>query len=347
MAKKSKVEKSFNYKDSVHELRLNGPQRLYFIWGPEDYLADQFFEELKKQCIPSEDDDFSYRRLSDEFSALELKEAIDCVPFLSEHSLVEIRGSDINKLKETEEICKLLSDIPEYCTVAIMAPIGFEPDKRLKIYKVIQKYGKELCVTAQQGDALIKWVIRRFAAEGKSIELNAVQRLISVSGELMNGLIPEIGKVASYAKNERVTEADVDAVAHHIPEAIVFDMAEALSKVENNAAMRLLAELLADKNNEPIAMLAAISSQMRKMYTARVAIEFNLGKDYVMENAGMRYDSTANKLIAMSRRFSTSQVKHAIEICTETDYAMKSSKAESTELLKDCVLRIASGDINA
>ena len=94
-------------------------------------------------------------------------------------------------------------------------------------------------------------IIRRFAAEGKGIELNAVQRLINVSGELMNGLIPEINKIASYTKGDRVTEADVDAVAHHIPEAVVFDMTEALAKGENNAAMRLLGELLADKNNEP------------------------------------------------------------------------------------------------
>ena len=57
-----------------------------------------------------------------------------------------------------------------------------------------------------------------------------MQRLINVSGELMNGLIPEINKIASYTKGDRVTEADVDAVAHHIPEAVVFDMTEALAK---------------------------------------------------------------------------------------------------------------------
>ena len=191
MAKKSKKNEKFNYNASVNALKAEGPAGLYLIWGPEDYLADRFFEEIKKLCITSEADDFSYRRLDErDFSLLSLKEAIDSVPFLSERSLVEVRGVDINKLRESDEISAVLSDIPDYCTVVFMAPIGFEPDKRLKVYKAIQKYGKEICATAQGGDILIKWIIRRFAAEGKGIELNAVQRLINVSGELMNGLIP-------------------------------------------------------------------------------------------------------------------------------------------------------------
>ena len=325
MAKKTKRDEKFNYNASVSSLRAEGPAGLYLIWGPEDYLADRFFEEIKKLCITSDADDFSYRRLDErDFSALALREAVDA-----------------------DEISGILADIPDYCTVVFMAPIGFEPDKRLKVYKAIQKNGKEICVTAQGGDILIKWIIRRFAAEGKGIELNAVQRLINVSGELMNGLIPEINKIASYTKGDRVTEADVDAVAHHIPEAVVFDMTEALAKGENNAAMRLLGELLADKNNEPTVILAIVGGQMRKMYAARVAIDYDLPKEYVMKTLGLRYDFIANRLIAASRRFSTAQIKRAVELCTETDYAMKSSKTEPTELLKECVMRIAAGEADA
>lgn len=349
MAKKTKSkEEKFNYNESVRALRAQGPERLYLIWGPEDYLADRYFEEIKKLCVPDCGDDFSYRRLDDrDFTALSLREAVDSVPFLSERSLVEVRGVDINKLRETDEIISILADIPDYCTVVFMAPIGFEPDKRLKIFKTFQKYGVEQCVTAQSGDMLIKWIIKRFAAAGKGIELNAVQRLINVSGGLMNGLIPEINKIAAYTKSDRVTEADVNAVAHHIPEAVVFDMTEALANGENNAAMRLLGELLADKNNEPFMILAFVGNQMRRMYAARVAIDNDLGKDYVMKTLAIKYDFIANRLLAASRRFSTKQIRRAVELCCETDYAMKSSRTDPTELLKDCVMRIASGEAGA
>ena len=61
MAKKSKTEEKLNYKAEVKELRELGPERLYFLWGPEDYLREQYVSEIKKICIPEGDESFSYR----------------------------------------------------------------------------------------------------------------------------------------------------------------------------------------------------------------------------------------------------------------------------------------------
>mgnify|MGYP002543855525 CR=1 FL=1 len=97
--------------------------------------------------------------------------------------MVEVRGVDLNKLSETDEVIKAISDIPDYCTVVFLCEPNFEPDKRLKLYKTFAKAGVEIHVTAQLSDALIKWIVKRFAAQDKSIELNAAQRLITVSGE--------------------------------------------------------------------------------------------------------------------------------------------------------------------
>ena len=96
----------------------------------------------------------------------------------------------------------------------------------------------------------------------------------------MSGLIPEINKIAAYAKGDKVTIEDVNTVAHHVPEAVVFDMTESMARGEYNAAMSLLGELLDDKNNEPIMILAVLGNQMRQLYAASVAIQSGQGKDY-------------------------------------------------------------------
>ena len=346
MAKKSRNEEKFNYGESIRRLRQDGPQRLYLIWGPEDYLAEQYLAELRKLCVTNEADDFSYRKIGErDFSALALTEAIDSVPFLSERSLVEVRGVDLNKLEQADDVMKAISDIPDYCTVVFLCEAGFEPDKRLKLFKTFAKSGVEIHVTAQLSDALIKWIVKRFAAQGKSIELNAAQRLITVSGELMSRLIPEINKIAAYAKGEKVTVDDVNAVAHHIPEAVVFDMTECMARGEYNAAMSLLGELLDDKNNEPIMILAVLGNQMRQLYTASVAVQSGLGKDYLMKTCSIKYDFVASKLINSARKFNQAQLRRAVELCAETDYAMKSSRTEPKELLKECIMRIAADEI--
>ena len=346
MAKKNDVK--FNYAECLGKLRKDGAGRLYLIWGAEDYLSEQLFSEIKKLCLGDNDDDFSYRKLSErDFSAVSLSEAIDSVPFLSDKTLVEVRNVDLNRVQDSDSVLKAITDIPDYCTVVFINDPTFEPDKRLKLIKTILKDGEEIHTTAQSGNALINWIVRRFGAGGKRIELSAAQRLITVSGDLMNRLIPEIDKLIAYTKGDTVTVSDVNSVAHHIPDAVVFDMTERIALGDYNAAITLLGELLSDKNNEPIALLAALGNQMRRLYVARVAIDSGKGADYLMRVCAIKHDFIAGKLMASARKLTTAQTARAVELCTETDYRMKSSGEEPAQLLKECVLRIAAGEENA
>lgn len=348
-AKKSKDLPKFIYNDEVRKLNQQGPERLYFVWGPEDYLSDQFVGEIRKICVPDGIADFSYHKFSErDFSARALADAIDSVPFLTDRTMVEVRGLDLNKLTEdeVEDIAAAIKDIPDYCTVVFVEPSEFEPDKRKKIYKKFSKNCCELYVNAQPTDALVNWVGRRFAAEGKRIETNAIQRLIFVSGNLMNMLIPEIEKIAGYAKGEIVTVEDVDAVAHHIPEAVVFRMVECLGNGETGKAMFYLDELLGNKDCDVNYVVAILGLQMRKVYAAKMAIECGGGKEYLMKNFGIPYESYANNYMNAARRYSVNQLKRAVELCAETDYKLKSSGVSEKELIKECVMRIAMGEGN-
>lgn len=348
MAKKKKEEKLLDYNAEIRRLKSEGPGRLYLLWGPEDYLRELYVQTLRELCVPEGEDSFSYKRMDGPEPELrELAAAIDAIPFLSERSFIELRGVDLNHLPDADALQKLLEDIPDYCTIAFVQSAAFEPDGRLKLIKFLKESGFELKFTGQTQESLVKWIAKRFAAYGKRVELETAQHLIFVSGDLMNRLIPEIEKVAAYAKGEVVTIADVDAVAHHLPEAIVFEMTDHMARREYNAAMEVLDELLSDKNNEPIAMLAVIGGQMRRLYAARLAAEKGLGAAYVMDVCKLRYDSIASRLIASSRGFSLPQLKRAVELCAEADYQMKSSSSDDLELLKELVLRIAAGEDHA
>ena len=348
MAKKTGKEEQFNYAAEVRALKERGPGRLYLLWGPEDYLREQYFIQLKKTCLPDGEDDFSYKRLDGPaLDARKLQQAVDAMPFMTEHTFVELREVDINKLAEPDECAKILSDIPEYCTIVFVQSPGFEPDGRLRFVKALRSAGRELKFTQQSQGMLTDWIVRRFAAAGKRIELAAAQRLIFISGDLMSRLIPEIEKISAYAKGDSVTQDDVEAVANHIPEAVVFEMTELIAQKKSNSALAVLSELLADKNNEPIMMLAVLGKQMRQLYAARLAVEKGLGQKYVMEVCGMKYEYIASKLLSAAKGFTLPQLKRAVELCAETDYRMKSSGEDSRELLKEAVLRIAAGESHA
>ena len=346
MAKKK--EEAFNYPAELRTLKERGPERLYLLWGPEDYLREQYLFQLKKICLPEGEDDFSYKRIDGPaLDANAFQQAVDAMPFMTEHTLIELRDVDINKLADADACMKTISDIPDYCTIVFVQNAEYEPDGRLRFVKALRSEGKELKFTRQSQGMLTDWIVRRFAAAGKSIELSAAQRLIFISGDLMSRLIPEIEKIAAYAGTDKVTQEDVEAVANHIPEAVVFEMTELMAQKKVNSALSVLSELLADKNNEPIMMLAVLGKQMRQLYAARLALEKNLGTKYVMEVCSMKYDYIAAKLLTAAKGFTPAQLRRAVELCAETDYRMKSSGADPKELLKEAVLRIAAGESHA
>lgn len=335
-------EEKLNYKLELQKLRAEGAGTLYLLWGKEDYLREQYLSQLKTVCIPEGESGFNFRRFDGpELSASALRDAVDALPFLSERTFIELRDVDINRLKEATELLPVLSDIPSYCTVCFIQNSEYEPDGRIKLVKTVREKGRELKFTQQGQGALIDWIARRFSAQGKRIDFEAAQRLIFISGDLMNRLIPEIEKIAAYTQGEKVGVAEVEAVAHHIPEAQVFELTDFLAQKQFNAAMNTLSELFAENEYDAIYLLAVLGSQMRRLYAARLASEKELGTKYVIECCGIKYDFLASRLMSSARGFTLEQLRDAVRICAETDEKMKSGGGDGRELLKDAVLAIA------
>lgn len=340
MAKKK--EERLDYGALQRALTANGPGRLYLLRGPEDHLREAFLEELRRACLP-EGDAFNDRRLDGgTLSMRALSEAVNALPFLGERTFVAVRGFDLNRCREedAEELSRIVSDIPDYCTLAFVQDAAFEPDLRLKAIKSIKMHGQDVKFTSQDERLLLPWIQKRFAALGKTVGRDAAVQLVYLSGDLMSGLVPEIEKIAASVPGERVSAEDVTRYAHHLPEAKVFEMTDCLAARNYDGAARLLAELLGT-GEEPIRTLAYIGTQFRLLYAARVALDERLGAEFVQEACSLRFQSIASRLTATARGFSAAQLRRAVELCAETDYAMKSTDTDNADLLKTLFVRLA------
>ena len=349
MAKYDKNEKKTDYVAVLRELKDKGPTRLYLLWGAEDYLRDSFFEELKRLCLDGGSGDFNYHRLpGSPLNLQKLTEAVDAVPFMGNKTLIEVRNFEVNAVKEddVERLKSIISDVPDYATLVFILPTGIEPDGRLSTFKNFKKLGSAIEFTTQPQSLLLNWITRRFQALGKSIGRVECEKLIFNSGELMTRLIPEIEKIAGYAKGEAVTVQDIDKTAQRIPEASVFEMTDRLSEKDFDKAAYLLAELM-QSGEHPIKILAMIGFQMRRLYAARLALDKGLGRDYIMESCGISYPFLADKLLKAATGFSKERLKRAVEYCAESDYRMKSSSEDDEDILKELLLRVAVGNVQA
>ncbi len=335
-----------DYGAELKALRQNGPGRVYILRGEEDYLRDSYLAELKKLCLEEGTEAFNYHRLQGPALDMDaLRRSVEAMPFMGERTLTEVRDFDVNRTAayDPEQLKAFLEDVPEWATVAFVFSPGYAPDARLTPVKAMKKAGKDLAFSSPGEGALIRWVVRRAEDLGKTIDPPTASYLIWVCGDRMNALIPEILKIAGYAAQKSITRADIDAVAKKAPETTIFNLTDALGAGRYDEAARLLADLLADKDEPPQKQIAMISEQFRRLYVARVAADSGQGEAYITacvpELAGRSYPLQLVKNAC--KRFSAERLARAVSCCARCDYAMKDTGGEPEALMKELLVRLA------
>lgn len=329
MAKK-KEETYPGYEELRAALQSGGPANVYIFFGEETYLMKQAVEQLRALLVPAGFEEFNYHRLTGKgLTVQELTEAVEAMPMMSQSTFVTVTDMDVFKLDEAQRtaLVSLLEDFPEYCTLVFLyRQLPYKKDGKLKkLTAAVAAHTTEIEFAPQGRQKLQKWVRRRFAAFDKELDDNAIDHLLFTCGSLMDGLVPEINKIAAYAKGKRVTVADIDAVADPVLDARIFDMTNAVTARDYDRAAAVLAELLR-MQTEPIAILAVLGRELRQLYTARLALDGKKDAVWVKELWRMTSAYPATKLMEAARSVSRPWCRDAVRRCQTLDRRMKSER---------------------
>ena len=317
----------------------------YLFYGEESYLREYYLGVLRKTLVPAEFEEFNYHRMEGkDLSIQTLADAVEAMPMLAERTLVEVTDLDLFKLNEDqrEKLIALLNDIPPYCCIVfVYDTIEYKPNRTMKkLMKAVTDHLETVEFRPASGSELTAWIARRFRALGKDIDRQTAEYLIFTCGDLMTGLVPEIQKIASYAKGAAVTQKDIDAVADPVLSAEVFKLSDAVVQGKSDQAAAILGDLL-KMQTDPIPILAALGSQLRRLYTARMAIDSGKGKEWLMELWGMKYDYPARALLAAARNTTVDWCADAVRQCQALDQRMKSQRgADPAGELKLLLVRL-------
>ena len=340
MAPKAKADDTA-YKQLKKDIAAGTIGSLYVFHGEESYLRDFYLGKMRQKLLPAGMEEFNLHTLTGkEFDVKKLQEMVDCLPMMSERTLIVVNDYDIYK-GDKEGLIRVLSDLPEYvCLVFVYDLIEYKADARTKLAGLLKNRGSVVPFNRQGQNDLVDWISRRFRALDHDIGTEDAKYLMFLCGDLMNGLISEIGKIGAYAKGHRVTRADIDAVATPQLDAVVFQMTDAIAAGNFDRAASVLGDLF-HMQEAPIKLLAVLGKQLRQLYTARLAIEHRKGVPYLMELWGMRSAYPAERLMQSARRFSLPWCRRAVLRCGQTDLAMKSTGADGEELLIGLLMELA------
>ncbi len=326
------------------DLKTGQYRRCYILWGEETYLMQHYLAELHKKLIDPLTEEFNFHRFSNEsFTVDALWESVENLPMMAEYTLVRVDDVDLFKLVEAdrEKLISLLSDLPDYCTlVFVYATSDYKADKRLKkLHDALSKAAFVVECPKQSPRELTAWIGRHFRTHGKTISTQNANYLIDITGGTMTALSGEIEKVAAFAPDSEIRKSDIDAVVEPVMDAVVFDMTDALGAGDFEKAMGKL-QVLFKMQQEPIAILGAVGSHLRRLSAARILMDCGKGGDDLMRVCGMK-DYPARKTMAAAKQFSVRFCKRAAELVVETDQKMKTSYDDPQRLLEMLLLRLA------
>ncbi len=310
------------------DLKSGSPTRLYIFHGVESYLKRYYAGELQKALVPAGFEEFNAHLLEGKGLTVQaLTEAVEALPLMGERTFVRVTDLDLFKLPEDQRtrLIALVEDVPEYCCLVFLYDqLEYKPNKTYKkLCAALDRHAQVVNFQEQSQGELMKWISRRLKAVGHTIDAPTAEYLLFTCGSLMAGLIPEIEKVGAYAKGGPVTREDIDAVVTPLTETRVFDMTGALSRGEFDKAAAVLGTLL-DLREEPIPLLALMGKELRRLYTARLALDTGRDRYWLMELWHMRSDYPARILMENAGHVRTGWCRKALRRCYQADLRMKS-----------------------
>lgn len=342
MAKKPLSDGAFQSLKAA--VRNKNMDRLYFFFGEETFLMSYYLETIRKLLLDPLTESFNYHRFTSEnFDLAAFLEAVENLPMMAEHTLVQVDDIDLFKLNESEreKIISVFSDIPEYCTVIFTyLTTEWKPDKRVKkLWEAVDFHGLAVEFRKQDIRELVPWISRHFAAQQKKISNDLCTYLIDITGGTMTALSGEIQKICAYSGAQEIRKSDIDAVTEPVLDAVVFQMTDRISEGAYEKAFQSLSQLL-KMQQEPLAILGALGSHFRRLLVGKCLLE--RGKSaFDLQKLCSIPDYPARKLMESARRMDKAFCGRAAELVLETDYRMKTSFDDSQRLLEMLVLQLA------
>ena len=242
------------------DLKTGQLNRVYLLYGEEDYLKKQYRDKLRSAMLPL-DDTMNYAYY--EGKGVNVKEVIDLaetLPFFAERRLIVIENSGL--FKSSNDFSDYVKELPE---TTYLLFVEEEVDKRSKMYKALGKVGSAVEFVQQTDETLMKWITSRIKKEGKNISQNAYQLFVEKTGADMENIDKELEKLLCYTlERDTITLEDVEAVTTEQIQNKIFEMVEAIVNKNQKKALDLYYDLLALKE-PPMRIMFLITSQFQNL----------------------------------------------------------------------------------
>lgn len=334
---------------------LSGGQfdSLYCICGTEKLLVTHYTSKLVEKTAGKNPSDFNFHTFTDDFNVDDFAVALQVVPFACEYNVVLIKDLDFAEFSPTDgdRIIELISSSSEGSIVILSYPtkLDAKPNaKDKKIKELFKKKGTFLELNKLTGQALQKKLVSWAGKRDVALSPQLASVIVEYSGTDLNTLKNELSKLCAYVgEGGEITRENIDRIVTKNLESSIFDLSKSVIAHDSVGAFKILDRLFYQRE-EPISILAVLSSAYVDMYRVRIAVKCGSNSADVAQ--WFNYKGSPYRLRYAerdSKKTSTAVLRKSIDAIAKTDIAMKSTRTDSRvqlELLIVKLLMIANED---
>ncbi len=304
----------------IQDMKNHSFRSVYLLFGEEAFLKNSYKNQMKAAITGGDTMNFNQF----EGKGIDVKELIslaDTMPFFAEKRLILAEDSGFFK-GGSEELLSYLPQIPE---TTCMIFVESDVDKRGKMFKKVKELGYVCEMERQDGAQLARWAGTILAREGKKITGNTMELFLNMTGDDMENIRMELEKLISFTLGrEVITAEDVEAICTVRVTNKIFDMVTAMVNRQTRKAMDLYEDLLTLKE-PPMRILFLIARQFNQLLQAKELMGKGMDKGGIASRLKIP-PFAAGKLMPQARTFSREQILSYVNLCVETEEAVKTGK---------------------
>ena len=306
--------------------------------GEEEYLKQEALSALRRALLPAGMEEMNEMVLEDPDTD-RLIAAAETLPFLADRRLVIVRdhAALAGRAEADEKLVGYLPSVPA-STVLLFYCTG-KPDGRKKLYGAVKKLNGIVSFSALKGSELTRFITDAFRREGKECDARTAEYLAFTVGADAGLLLTEIAKISSFTGDRpTVTAADVTALATPSTECTVFQMVDAVVTGQEKRTFTLLRNQLR-AGADRLQLLAMILRQYRLLQHIKIMQYEKKSRDFIRSALGLPSFAVEQDL-RQAAAYTGGQVKKAVALCLDTEYAIKSGRLQPDSGLEMVVLKL-------
>lgn len=337
-----------NWNDLLKAIQNNDIAPVYLFSGPEAYIKREALKLLREKLLPP-----GLEALNDVVlegaTAQQITDAAETMPMMCERRIVTVMdwgplmsGKSRNEEAEADWMLKWLESPSPQC--ALIFYMRGEPDARKKVTSALKKKGVAVVFDLLTDAELTKWCQQRAKAQGKRMDVKAINTLTFMAGRELTRLSGEMDKLCAYVGESasRIDEADVRAIVPPSLEYNVFELMNHLLAGDMLQAQQTVNSLLQGGQN-PIGILAMLNRQLRQLTHMKCALNGGGNAQDVQSKLKM-HPYAARQTAKQCANLSVDWLKSLYEAGVKADFDVKSGRLRDQDALNRMLFFIGLAD---